>query len=79
MKFIKITLTEGFEPVRINVNDIHKYRKHLTNDGNDKARIELNSFKIDKKGNKVREVIIADMSVAHIDELINSGLWKKTV
>lgn len=73
-KFITLTLTEGFEPIRLNTNDIHKYRKHLTDDGTDKTRIELNTFKPEKYNKREREAIIVDMSVSHVDELMD-GLW----
>lgn len=78
MNFITVHLTEGFEPVRINVNDIHRYRKYLNEDGKDMTIFELNSYRLDKSGRKVRESITADMSVSHIDEIME-GLWNKKI
>ena len=73
MNFITVHLTEGFEPVRINVNDIHKYRKYLNEDGKDMTHIEFNSY-TEKRGKKIRESMVVDMAVSHIDELMR-GIW----
>ena len=84
-KFITLHLTEGHEPIRLNTDEIHKYRKHLTDDGSEMTRIELKSFKDNKEGSyehgrkskRQREAIIVDMDVKHIDELMK-GLWTPT-